>query len=103
MAAETLTQFDYLLNALELAAQADKPAEHSYGAKRQALFAYVRGLERDATRYGFLCEQEHSDDLFIASGRNGTYGECGHSSFGGFKDIADKAVDAAMRNSKVKD
>lgn len=39
------TQFDYLLNALERASQADKPAEHGYAEKRGALFAYVRRLE----------------------------------------------------------
>src|SRR4051794_30485355 len=39
------TQFDYLLNALMHAGQADKPAEHGYAEKRRALFAYVRQLE----------------------------------------------------------
>lgn len=47
--AETLTQFDYLLNAFEQASQADKPAEHDYGSKRRALYAYVRELERKAS------------------------------------------------------
>lgn len=40
-----LTQFDYLLNAMEAARQQDNPAEHGYGNKRKALFVYVRGLE----------------------------------------------------------
>jgi hypothetical protein len=40
-----MTQFDYLLNAMELAAQHTNPAEHGYAQKRQALYAYVRGLE----------------------------------------------------------
>jgi hypothetical protein len=47
-AAPERTQFDYLLNALESAAQADKPAEHGYAEERRALFAYVRDLERRA-------------------------------------------------------
>lgn len=42
---EQRTQFDYLLNAFEQASQADEPSAHGYAAKRQALFAYVRGLE----------------------------------------------------------
>lgn len=41
----TKTKFDYLLNAFELASQADKPAEHGYAERRRALFAYVRELE----------------------------------------------------------
>lgn len=48
-AQEQRTQFDYLLNALEHAAQSDKPAAEGYGAKRAALFAYVRDLEARAT------------------------------------------------------
>lgn len=39
------TQFDYLLNAMEAAAQHENPADHGYAQKRQALYAYVRGLE----------------------------------------------------------
>lgn len=45
---QTKTEFDYLLNAFEAASQADHPAEHGYGDKREALFAYVRDLERRA-------------------------------------------------------
>jgi hypothetical protein len=37
--------FMYLLNAFELASQADKPAEHGYGVKRAALLDYVAKLE----------------------------------------------------------
>lgn len=40
-----MTKFDYLLNAFEHASQADEPSAHGYAANRQALFAYVRGLE----------------------------------------------------------
>jgi hypothetical protein len=43
--AEQRTQFDYLLNAVLHAGQADKPAEHGYRDKMLALFAYVRQLE----------------------------------------------------------
>lgn len=42
------TEFDYLLNSFEQASQADKPAEHGYGDKRRALYAYVRKLEAAA-------------------------------------------------------
>lgn len=44
---DTPTQFDYLLNAMEAAGLADKPAECGYGDKRKALFAHVRALERN--------------------------------------------------------
>lgn len=43
--ADDYTQFDYLLNAFELASQASNPAEHGYAEKRRNLFAYVRELE----------------------------------------------------------
>jgi len=56
MTNEHRTQFDYLLNAFEQASQADFPAAHGYRAKREALFAYVRGLE--ALRRGeFVCSR----------------------------------------------
>ncbi|MCC6650644.1 MAG: hypothetical protein IT348_05805 [Candidatus Eisenbacteria bacterium] len=42
---EKLTQFDYLLNAMEAAAQMENPAAYGYAEKRQALYRYVRGLE----------------------------------------------------------
>lgn len=48
---EHRTQFDYLLNALELAAQAHNPHMEGYGDKRRALYAYVRELERKAAAY----------------------------------------------------
>lgn len=51
MAADHFTQFDYLLNAMKLAAQQEKPAEHGYGWKRQRLYAHVRELERKADLY----------------------------------------------------
>lgn len=43
--ADKTTQFDYLLNAFEEAAQAGDPAAHNYGEKRRALIAHVRQLE----------------------------------------------------------
>jgi hypothetical protein len=49
--AEKLTQFDYLLNALEFAAQAENPAKADYGGARQRLFAHVRELARKAAVY----------------------------------------------------
>ena len=42
------TQFDYLLNAMELAAQNVRPALAGYGAKRHDLFEHVRKLEQDS-------------------------------------------------------
>jgi hypothetical protein len=42
---EQRTEFDYLLNAFEQASQHAEPATVGYAQKRQALFAYVRGLE----------------------------------------------------------
>lgn len=42
------TQFDYLLNAMERAAQEAHPAKAGYAGKRKALFAYVRDLEARA-------------------------------------------------------
>ena len=47
---DSLTQFDYLLNALEAAGRSDQPAERGYANKRKALFAYVRALEKSALR-----------------------------------------------------
>jgi hypothetical protein len=44
-----LTQFDFLLNALEDAVRSHRPLEMNYAEKRRLLFAYVRALEaRDA-------------------------------------------------------
>lgn len=42
---EQRTQFDYLLNSMELAGLAHNPHMEGYGDKRKALFAYVRDLE----------------------------------------------------------
>ena len=62
--------------------------------------AEVKALREDAERYRWLCEQGASDRLFVASGRNGVWGECGHSDFGGFKDLIDKAIDAARADKE---
>lgn len=51
MADEKNTQFNYLLNAFERASQADRPVDHGYRQKREALIAHVRELERKATAY----------------------------------------------------
>lgn len=42
---DTVTPFDYLLNAFEEATRADYPSRLGYAEKRRALYAYVRGLE----------------------------------------------------------
>ena len=39
--------FEYLLNAMEAAAQSENPAAENYAAKRRAVFDYVRNLEAD--------------------------------------------------------
>ena len=44
---DKLSQFDYLLNAMENAAAQEVPAKHEYAAKRQAVLAYVRRLEQE--------------------------------------------------------
>lgn len=51
MAEEKNTQFNYLLNAFERASQADRPVDHGYRQKREALIAHVRELERKAALY----------------------------------------------------
>ena len=39
------TEFDYLLNAMEFAAQQDNPADHDYYSKRKAVLDYVAKLQ----------------------------------------------------------
>ncbi len=53
------TQFDYLLNAMELAGHEPKPFEAGYGDKRAALLDHVRALEKDAERYRWLRARTH--------------------------------------------
>jgi hypothetical protein len=54
--ADELTQFDYLLNAFELASQSETPAELHYAEKRRALYDYVRQLESDALMLKYAAE-----------------------------------------------
>lgn len=42
--------FEYLLNAMENAAQSDRPAEQGYAAKRRAVFQHVEDLQADYLR-----------------------------------------------------
>ena len=57
-----MSQFIYLLNAMEDAAQAADPSTKGYGLKRRAVLEYVEKLEavrgeaeeRDAARYRWL-------------------------------------------------
>jgi len=51
--------FEYLLNAMEAAAQEQKPAEHEYGEKRRRVFQYVQ--------YLFSNYQRRNDDATAAS------------------------------------
>lgn len=41
--------FVYILNAMEVASQAENPAEHGYGDKRRAVLDYVASLEKRVT------------------------------------------------------
>ena len=64
-----------------------------------------RSFERDAAladakRYRWLCENGDADGgLFIGTGRNGTWGECGHSAYH-YKEHADAAIDKAMKGDQ---
>ena len=74
MTTDTPTQFDYLLNAMEIAGQADKPAEHRYGDKRRALFTHVRTLERDLSECrAALAELVAVDNLWCTAKAAGTH------------------------------
>jgi hypothetical protein len=46
------TEFEFILNRFELAAQAEHPSKENYAEHRQALVAYVRNLERIASMAG---------------------------------------------------
>ena len=46
--------FEYLLNAMENAAQSENPAKNGYAAKRRAVFEYVESLQRDRAAYDEL-------------------------------------------------
>ena len=61
------TEFDYLLNAMELAGHAERPFAAGYGDKRAALLDHVRALEKDAERYRKLCEVPQAIDAFTAA------------------------------------
>ncbi len=67
MADEKNTQFNYLLNAFELATQAAEPAKYGYAEKRRALLAHVRELERKAAV---------ADRLDAPPGRTPEAGQC---------------------------
>jgi hypothetical protein len=54
VADEKNTQFNYLLNAFELASKAERPVDHGYRDKRVALIAHVRELERKAAAFEAL-------------------------------------------------
>jgi hypothetical protein len=54
-------------------------------------------LRKDAERYRWLVDQDLDDRIFIVRGTNGTWGECGHSGFGGLKDLIDEVIDEAMK------
>jgi hypothetical protein len=50
--------FEYLLNAMEHASQADHPDKMGYADKRKAVLEYVAKLEADRSKY-VGCEPRH--------------------------------------------
>lgn len=45
---------EYLLNAMEQAAQEDEPHKHDYAGKRVAVLAAIADLRKDAERYRWI-------------------------------------------------
>lgn len=114
--AEKFTEFDYLLNRMELAGQNEEPAKHGYGDHRRALYAYVRKLEataadrdrlageveRHAQRLDWIRRQgsefdsglltdRHGKHYFCVYGMEGAYGE-GKT----FIEALDAAIDSSL-------
>lgn len=56
--------FEYLLNAMELAAHEENPADHGYKAKRAAVFAYVAKLAAEKAEAERLLKL--ADAYFVA-------------------------------------
>ena len=88
--------------AATTASQAELARLHAEveGLREELAIQQANGL--DAARYCWLCEQDTDDDIFIVTGTNGQWGECGHSGFGGFKDLIDHRIDAALAAPKEK-
>jgi hypothetical protein len=68
MSENKFTAIDYLMNAMERAAQAKNPAKAGYAAKRAALFREIRRLEESAkelnverARIDWLQENAHHE------------------------------------------
>lgn len=68
------TQFDYLLNTLEHASQADDPAKAGYGEARKALFAYVRSLEKSWLPISEAPKDDTIVDLWVVDIWDAGYG-----------------------------
>lgn len=65
----------------------------------KALKAECDALRADAERYRWLCENSDDDGgLFIGTGRNGYFGECGHRACH-HKETADAAIDTARNKN----
>lgn len=66
MSTEPRYEFEYLLNAMEHAAQSDAPAKEGYADKRRAVLAHVADLTRQLklvrTLAADLRETEHAAD-----------------------------------------
>jgi hypothetical protein len=53
---------------------------------------------RDAARYRWLRKQEDDAEVFCVYGKNGPWGECGHSDI--TEELLDSTIDAAMSADK---
>lgn len=72
------------------------PAQYGYTAKSLIEAEAERdALKADALRYRWLREQEDTAPVFCMYGKNGRWGECGHSEIYG--DLLDSTIDAAMK------
>jgi hypothetical protein len=90
--------------------RAEVQADRLYGSDEEAAWAgYKAAMDkcaappaqtaltddaRDAARYRWLREQDSHDEYFVASGSNGTWGECGHYGVSG--EHLDGVIDAAL-------
>ena len=91
---EKPTEFDYLLNRMEHAAQQETPADHHYGTHRASLMRHVRALERDAERYRWL---RAGPAMTVTHDVSGAVLVHDHKArFAGFAEGLDASVDAAM-------
>jgi len=85
--------------ALKAENELNLAANRGLGRLVDELQAENEQLLKDAERYRWLADQDLDDRIFIVCGTNGTWGECGHSGFGGLKDLIDEIIDEAMKEA----